>query len=79
MRVRRDVKILNLFSKYAEKSQVLTSTRVVQWYMRCHHPDSVVDMMNMLRLLIEEKVIKTQCIECFLRKMLSACCIGVRV
>jgi hypothetical protein len=74
--VRRDHKILELFLKYATKSQVVTSAYVADWYFRGGH-QGPVKMLRMLKLLIEEKVIKVKCEECYLRKMLDACCKGV--
>lgn len=75
--VRRDPKVLELFLKYARKSQVLTASRVVNMYLRGNR-NGPYEMVAILKLLIREKVINVKCEDCFMRSMMEACCVGIK-
>ena len=69
--------MLELFLKYARKSQVLTASRVVNMYLRGNR-NGPYEMVAILKLLIREKVINVKCEDCFMRSMMEACCVGIK-
>ena len=77
MHVRRDHKVLEFFLKYASKSKVITQRNVIDWYFK-GGSDGPILMITMLKTFVKEGIIEVKCVDCFIRKVVDACCKGVR-